>query len=39
MLHIIFHASLQSGSEVEDFFRFSVYFYSSNPGPPGVGSL
>ena len=39
MLHIIFHASEPSGSKEEDCFRFSMYFYSSHPGPPGVGAF
>ena len=39
MLHIIVHASEPSGSEEEDFLKFSMYLYGTNPGPPEVGPV
>ena len=37
MLHAKFQASKPSGSEVEDFLIFSMYFYGLNLGPLGAG--
>ena len=39
MLYTKFQAPKPSGSEVEDFFIFSMYFYGSNPGTPEAGLL
>ena len=40
MLHTKFQASKPSGSEEEVFsYFFSMYYYASNEGPPGVGHV
>ena len=39
MLHTQFQASELSGSEEEDFLKFSMYFYGSNLGLQARGHL
>ena len=39
MLYTKFQASEASGSEEEDFWIISMYFYGSNPVPLGAGQL